>query len=174
MTRTHYEVPLQHIISMEFDADTIQEFLTLATTLGLRETSYDSMREETWEVIKNTGVANPDTAYKSLSHYRPVTCADLKPGDYLRWIRGPDAAPTGQPSGPTIGGYVTAINAQPSGAYTIKCINTSGRHFQATTRPGLWLFKQLSDQELVVLSVLAALDHNSMEVPTTAAGGTTH
>jgi hypothetical protein len=150
---------------MEFDADTIQEFIGLATTLGLRETSYNNMREETWEVIQSTGLAEPEVAYESLSNYRPVTCAGLKPGDYLRWIRGPDAAPTGQASGPTVGGYVTAINPRPTGEHTIKCINTTGRHFQATTRPGLWLFRRLSDQELVVLSVLAALDQESMGEP---------
>jgi hypothetical protein len=146
---------------MDYDEETIEEFVKLATTLGLRETSYEIMREETWEIIKNTGVGNPEKAYKSLSHYRPVTCCDLKPGDYLRWIRDSNAAPNGQPSGPTIGGYITHINTQSSGEFTIKCINTSQRHFQATTRPGLWLFKQLSDQELVVLSVLSALDHTT-------------
>ena len=151
---------------MEFDAATVQEFLELATTLGLRETSYDDLREETRARVMGAGIDDPEKAIESLSAYRPIACVGLRPGDYLRWIRDADASPSGRPSGPTTGGYITAIAEQPSGEHTIKCINTAGRHFQTTTRPGLWLFRRFKDQELVVLSVLAALDQGSMGEPT--------
>ena len=58
-------------------------------------------------------------------------------------------------------GEVWVFAEQDNGEFTIKCVNKAGRFFQVTTRPNVYLFRLFSDQEVVVLNVLEALDRRS-------------
>jgi hypothetical protein len=145
-------------MALDFDAATINEFLELATMFGLRETSYTELKREVATIVVDSAIPDPEKAVESLGQYRLVGAEQLRPSDHVRWIRGAEASPTGRPSGPTLGGFVTSIVPREDGEHGIKCVNTIGRHFQATTRPGLWLFRRLTEQEIVVLTVLESLD----------------
>jgi len=149
-------------MSLDFDVETLNQFLELAEVVGLRESSYGHLREETQEVIELAGVNNPEEAGHKLRGYRLMSVDDIRVGEHVCWIRCAEASPTGRASGPTAGGTVTKITEQPNGEHTVQCRGVaSGRFYQATTRPGLWLFRKLREQELVVLNVLDALDRTS-------------
>jgi len=149
-------------MALDFDVETLNQFLELAEVVGLRESSYQNLQEETREVLEMAGVDNPEEAVNKLKGYRLMSAEDIRIGEYVCWIRRADASPSGRPSGPTAGGTVTKITEQPNGEHTVQCRGVaSGRFYQATTRPGLWLFRKLTEQELVVLNVLDALDRTS-------------
>jgi hypothetical protein len=149
-------------MELDFDVETLNQFLELAEVLGLRESSYQHLQEENQEIVEAAGVDNPENAVNKLRGYRLMPAENIRLGEYVCWIRSAKASPSGYASGPTAGGTVTKITEQPGGEHTVQCRGVaSGRFYQATTRPGLWLFRKLTEQELVVLNVLDAIDHTS-------------
>lgn len=152
-------------MALDFDVETLNQFLELAEVVGLRESSYQQLQEETREVIEKAGINNHEEAVNKLQGYRVMPVENIRVGEFVCWIRSAEASPSGRPSGPTAGGTVTKITEKPGGEHTLQCRGVaSGRFYQATTRPGLWLFRKLTEQELVVLNVLDALDRTSTEV----------
>ena len=136
----------------------LEEFLGLAADLGLQNTSYSELQEDVRRAVVASGVPDTDKALESLKGYRIVSPDNLAMHQYIRWIR---QGPKDEHPKLVIGGVVTSVTEQDNGEFTIKCVNKAGRFFQVTTRPNVYLFRLFSDQEVVVLNVLEALDRRS-------------
>lgn len=136
----------------------LEEFLGLAADLGLQNTSYSELREDVRRSICASGVPDIEKAMEALKGYRIVSPDNLAMHQYIRWIR---KGPKDEQPKLVIGGVVTSVTEQENGEFTIKCVNKVGRFFQVTTRPNVYLFRLFSDQEVVVLNVLEALDRRS-------------
>ena len=138
----------------------LEEFLELAADLGLQNTSYNELREEVINAVMGSGVLDCERVLESLKGYRVVHPDSLSIHQYIRWIR---LSPNDEYPKLVVGGVVTSVTNQDNGEYIIKCVNKMGRFFQVTTRPDVILFRLFSDQEVVVLNVLEALDRRSMQ-----------
>lgn len=144
----------------------LAHFLELSALLGLQDTSYQELQEEVRHAVVASGIDDAPTALRSLRAYRVVDAVDIEQHDYIRWVRSAEASPSGRASGPTIGGVMTSVVDADDDEHTVRCAGRTGRFFQVTTRPGVWLFKLMSEQEAVILNVLEALDRGSTEEPT--------
>jgi hypothetical protein len=150
----------------ESQVEMLAQFLELARLLNLEDKTYEELQEEVRDAVLESGVDDVDKALESLRGYRVVDALELSQHDYVRWIRSENASPSGRASGPTVGGVVTSVHPAPEGQHTVRCVGRVGRFFQVTTRPGVWLFRLLTEQEVVILNVLEALDQGSREGPT--------
>jgi hypothetical protein len=141
------------------NAEMLEEFIKLSGELGLRDTSYAELQEEVRKNVEESGVPDVERVLEVLKGYRFVNADMLEMHDYVRWIRG---GRHGEDPKLVVGGVVTSITEHDEGYHTVKCVNRVGRFFQVKTRPDVYLFKLLSDQEVVILNVLEALDQRSM------------
>ena len=142
------------------NTEMLEEFLGLAADLGLQNTSYGELQEEVRNAVLDSGVIDVERVLESLKGYRVVQPDSLAMHQYIRWIR---KGPKDEHPKLVVGGVVTSVTEQDNGESTIKCVNKMGRFFQVTTRPDVILFRLFSDQEVVVLNVLEALDQRSMQ-----------
>lgn len=149
----------------EEQAEILGEFLEMASSLGLEDTTYHELQEEVREAVEASGIEDVDKAIRSLRAYRLIDPDDLEQHDYVRWLRHADAQAPGRPVTLTVGGVVTSVTEHDDGEYTVRCAGRTGRFFQVRSRPGVWIFRLLSPQETVVLNVLEALDRGSTLEP---------
>lgn len=141
--------------------ETLLQFLEMATSLGLEDTTYHDLQEEVKEAVEASGIEDMDKAIRSLRAYRLIDPDELEQHDYVRWLRSAEAQAPGRPVVLTVGGVVTSVTEHDDGEFTVRCAGRTGRFFQVRSRPGVWIFRLLSMQETVVLNVLEALDRGS-------------
>jgi hypothetical protein len=142
----------------EQQAELLVQFLEMASSLGLEDTSYRELQEDVREAVELSQIEDQEKTLHSLRAYRLIDADELEQHDYVRWLR---ASPD-RPVALTKGGVVTSITEHDDGQHTVRCAGRTGRFFQVRTCPGVWLFKLLSSQEAVILNVLEALDQGSM------------